>query len=543
MSTSKILNLSAPITQTASWPTNGNSQTPRTLSSSLFSEVQQVFAQVTRYPQEILEPDADLEEDLGIDSVKLGEIFSVLRERYQLPPLNQLELSGEQLRTISQLTLAIEGLVGGTTPPEAEPIDAINAVADIAPVASLLTTNGNEQTPITISSSLLNEVQQVFAQVTRYPQEILEPDADLEEDLGIDSVKLGEIFSVLRERYQLPPLNQLELSGEQLRTISQLTLAIEGLVGATAPSEAKPIDAINAIAAIAPVAPLPTTNGNGQVVSGTFVPSNAHNSVNPIPLTNSKFALSRPLDHKIALVTGSGRGLGKVIACHLAQLGATVIVNSFHSRELGEATADEIRASGGKAIHIWGSVANDVHLSLLFEQIESEFGKLDFLISNASNGLLAPLEEIKREHLDKAFHTNVIGLHQAVLQSAKLMKKQGGGKIITLSTNAAYRYIPYFGCMAAVKAAVEALTRYFAVELAPYNIQVNCVTSGPVYGELIDKWPDSDKLIPYWESISLGHSLCTPEDVADMVAYLLRDEVKRVNGSILLINAGQSIHL
>ncbi|WP_459195365.1 SDR family oxidoreductase [Nostoc sp. FACHB-892] len=480
---------------------------------SVLTNVQRVFAEVTRYPLEILEAQASLEEDLGIDSVKLGEVFSVLREHYKLLPLTQLNIPQQQLRTISDVAIAISQFV---VPAAIEPSLIPNH--QLEPISSPVTSD---------FISVLTNVQRVFAEVTRYPLEILEAQASLEEDLGIDSVKLGEVFSVLREHYKLLPLTQLNIPQQQLRTISDVAVAIRKFV-------------VNNDFPVKVELSLPEVNGIGKTAQSSL--SVANEQVKS--LTSSLYQESnKPLAHKIALITGSGRGLGKVIAHHLAELGATVIVNSFHSTARGEETAAEIIANGGKAIHIWGSVANETQLHQLFDKIEAEFGRLDFFISNASNGMLAPLEEIKVEHLDKAFHTNVIGLHQGALRAAKLMKKQGGGKIITLSTNAAHRYIPYFGCMATVKAAVEALTRYLAMEFEPYNIQVNCISSGPVYGELINKWPDSEKLIPYWESISLGNKLCTPEDVADMVSYLLREEVKRINGSILLIDAGQSIHM
>ena len=121
---------------------------------------------------------------------------------------------------------------------------------------------------------------------------------------------------------------------------------------------------------------------------------------------------------------------------------------------------------------MWASVASDEQRNALFDEIESQFGALDFFISNASNGILAPLADVTPEHWEKAFRTNVVALQQGAIRAAKLMRRRGGGKIITVSSNAANRYAEYFGCMAPVKAAVESLTKYLAVELAPDNITV-----------------------------------------------------------------------
>ncbi|MET0446613.1 MAG: SDR family oxidoreductase, partial [Pseudorhodoplanes sp.] len=249
----------------------------------------------------------------------------------------------------------------------------------------------------------------------------------------------------------------------------------------------------------------------------------------------------KPFAGKVALVTGSGRGLGKDIACYLAELGAAVVVNSFHSRQQGVETVKAITAAGGRAIHAWGSVANPDHLTDIFEQIEDEFGALDFFISNASNGMLARLADITAEHWQKAFHTNVIGLHLGAQKAAALMRKRGGGKIITMSSPASHGYVDYFGCMGAVKAAVESLTKSMAIEMAADNIQVNCVSPGPIYGELLDRWPESKRLISRWEDATVYERLCVSRDVSHFVAYLLSDSVKLFAGSVLVMDGGISV--
>ena len=252
-------------------------------------------------------------------------------------------------------------------------------------------------------------------------------------------------------------------------------------------------------------------------------------------------AEKKPFEGKIALITGSGRALGKDVAVYLASLGATVIVNSFHSREQGARTVEEIEAAGGKAIHLWGSVANLQHVEAIFEEIEQRFGGLDFFISNASNGMLGRLEDLTPEHFEKAYRTNVIGLHQCAVRAVNLMKNRGGGKIITLSSPACHGYVDYFGCMATVKAAVESLTKTMAIEFARYNIQVNCVSPGPIYGDLLNKWPESKRLIAEWEQATVTERLCVDRDVSHFIAYLLRDEVRLFTGSVLVMDGGISV--
>jgi len=475
------------------------------------NEVREIFAAVTRYPMEILEPEASLEEDLGIDSVKLGEVFAVLRERYALP--EKLEVSREQVKTIAGISTALGEYIRAAAPPPAPP-------QAIAPLNGHATVQSQPARPAV--ADLTAMVRQVFADVTRYPIEILEPTASLEEDLGIDSVKLGEVFAVLRERYSLP--EKMDLPREQLKTVAGVAQALQGYLGAASTPAVAPL-ALNGAKGFHP-----PTNGaathSSAVIDSSFAALNAQR---------------KPFDGKIAYVSGSGRGLGKDIAVYMAELGATVIVNSFHSREQGIQTVEEIKRAGGKADHAWGSVANPQQVDGIFDFIDKTYGGLDFFISNASNGMLARLDEITVEHWEKAFRTNVVGLHQSSLRARQLMKKRGGGKIVTLSSPASHGYVDYFGCMGTVKAAVESLTKSMAIEFSADNIQVNCVSPGPIYGELLDKWPESKRLISEWEQHTAYDRLCESRDVSHFIAYLLSDSVKLFTGSVLVLDGGISV--
>jgi enoyl-[acyl-carrier protein] reductase III len=477
-------------------------------------EVQSIFASVTRYPLDVLDLNASLEEDLGIDSVKLGEVFAVMRERYGLP--EKMDLTREQTKTMAGISDALAGYLGAAksgTPSEPAPAE-------------------NAPRPLN-SEEISQSVRQVFADVTRYPLDILELEASLEEDLGIDSVKLGEIFAVLRERYHLP--EDAQMPRESLKTIAGISAALRAhLAGAAGLVDAKPVN-------VKPEVDVkPAVNGNGAHPYHNGIAAGYSSPV----LDNSFAALTpqkKPFEGKIALITGSGRALGKDIAVYLAELGASVVVNSFHSRAQGEQTVEEIKAAGGKAVHAWGSVANPEHLKSIFEVVDKTYGGLDFLICNASNGMLAPLEEIEVEHWEKAFRTNVIGLHQCSLRALELMKKRGGGKIITMSSPAAHDYVDYFGCMGAVKAAVENLTKSMAVEFARHNVQINCVSPGPVYGDLLDKWPESKRLTAEFEKATVYDRMCESRDVSHFVAYLLSDPVKLFTGSVLVMDGGISV--
>jgi len=171
--------------------------------NDLSTSVRDVFAQVTRYPQDVLELNASLEEDLGIDSVKLGEVFAVLREQYGLP--EKLDIPRERLRTIAGIVDALQNYL--TNRPG-------SVVVMTAETGNGHQTNGNGFGDVAA-------IREIFAQVTRYPLEVLDPNSALEEDLGIDSVKLGEVFAILREKYSLP--EKLDLPRESFKTIAAIT--------------------------------------------------------------------------------------------------------------------------------------------------------------------------------------------------------------------------------------------------------------------------------------------------------------------------------
>ncbi len=283
-----------------------------------------------------------------------------------------------------------------------------------------------------------------------------------------------------------------------------------------------------------------TINGQTRTLQGQPIGPMPVSNPGPAALYEYGNPAGKPFTGKVVYVSGSGRGVGKDIAEYLGELGATVVVNSFHSRTRGEQAAEEIREQGGDAIHLWGSMANPTHIGRVFDEIEERYGALDFFIGNASNGMLARLEDITVEHWEKAYRTNVVGLHQSALRAVKLMRPRGGGKIITLSSPASHGYVDYFGCMGTVKAAVESLTRSMTIEFAQYNIQVNCVSPGPVYGELINKWPESTRLIPQWENNTAYQRLCKARDVSHFIAYLLSEPVKLFTGSVLVMDGGIS---
>ncbi len=378
----------------------------------------------------------------------------------------------------------------------------------------------------------LQRVVDCIAATTRYPTELLTTDAELENGLGIDSVKRVEIIAALGEKFGLDLTARAAAS--PARTIADIAELVDGLLEkkngkAVQPvqdiREAEPPRVRTAAVAGAVRASMP------QPVPAPHYPNDAGEG--------KMAAAAKSLSGRVALVTGSGRGIGRTVARLLARRGATVIVNSFHSREQGEQTAADIDAEGGRAVHIWGSVANPDHVDEMFRQVEKQFG-LDILVCNASDGRIGPFLELTPEDWQRAFRTNVAGHHQCAVRAAELMRPRGGGSIVTMSAVGAHQFIDGLGCQGVVKAAVESLTRYLACALGPSGIRVNCVAGGPVYGELLAKFPEARVSQSHWESMTPDGELCTPMDLAQTIAFLVSDEARGVNGAVWMVDHGFS---
>jgi len=475
-----------------------------TLQTTTLDTVQRLFAEVTRYPRELLEPHADLEEDLGIDSVKLGEILAVLRENFDLE--SRLTDDIREIRSIATIADLIQARLG----------EAPSIAAQATPIAAPLPELSDRQ-------DLLTQVTAVVAEITRYPLELLTSAADLEEDLGIDSVKLGEILAVLRERFGME--SRLTDDIREIRSIATIAALLSARLERTA-QPVRPAESIQPARTTSVVEEEAISRAGEQVEQQPDAPLT--------PKTSHK-----PYMNKIVLVTDSGHGLGKTIASHLARLGATVLINSFQQRERGEATTAQIIAEGGHAHHLWGSVANENHIEQLFKEIEQKFGALDWIVSNAPDNLLEQQKDLLPKHWETVFQTNVTGLHMLALKSVPLMAHRQGGRIVALASNGVQQHLENHGAQNPVKAAMDSLVKYLAVELGEDNIRINSLGIGPIYEESLLASPDGNQAVPR----TPGRRLCTEQDIANTVEFMLSDQSNMINGTNLLIDGGLSLRI
>ena len=243
---------------------------------------------------------------------------------------------------------------------------------------------------------------------------------------------------------------------------------------------------------------------------------------------------------KIALITGSGRGIGHAIALHFARHGADVVVNFFRNRLPAEQTAAEIEKLGRRVLLVKADVSDLDDLARLFDETEKNFGGLDIFIHNAASGYNRPVLEQKPKGWDWTMNINARSLLFAAQRAVPLMEKRGGGSIVSISSPGANRVLPDYVVVGASKAAIESLTRYLAVELAPKNIVVNAVSPGIVETEALKHFAalEDGSVIQKAIATTPAGRLVTPEDVAGVVGFLCTPAAAMIRGQVIVVDGG-----
>jgi enoyl-[acyl-carrier protein] reductase III len=247
------------------------------------------------------------------------------------------------------------------------------------------------------------------------------------------------------------------------------------------------------------------------------------------------------LDGKLALVTGSGRGIGRAIALKLASQGADVVVNYFRHRESAEQTARDVEALGVKAEVIRANVGDPAKVDDIFDAIGTKFGRLDILINNAASGVGRPITDIDVKAWEWTMDINARALLLCAQRAAKLMTGKGG-KIVSMSSLGSRFALPNYTVVGVSKAAVEALTRYLAIELAPLNICVNAVAASAVETEAL-KFYFKEGLVKDSQQATPAGRMVVPEDVANVVAFLCSEEAYMIRGQTIVVDGGTSVGL
>jgi enoyl-[acyl-carrier protein] reductase III len=240
------------------------------------------------------------------------------------------------------------------------------------------------------------------------------------------------------------------------------------------------------------------------------------------------------LSGRVAIVTGSARGLGAATARRLAACGADVVVTYRRNEELAAAVAADVGALGRRAWLQQVDLGEEASVDALFDTVRDEIGRVDLLVLNAAATSFRPLMEAERRHIERTFAISVFGSLQCVQRSVELMPA-GSGRIVAVSGADTRTWIPGHGLLGAAKAALENMVAYLACELGPRGITVIGVSPGWMDGDSIRQM-----LGPFY-SVAMAtergtHPLReapTPDDVAEVLALLCGDGARYLSGSIV----------
>ena len=249
------------------------------------------------------------------------------------------------------------------------------------------------------------------------------------------------------------------------------------------------------------------------------------------------------LEGQVAVVTGGGRGIGEAIALGLAEAGADVVVAARRTAEV-EQVAEKIRAKGRRALAVTCDVMDIEQIKSLAQRAVEELGGLNCWVSNAGGAddrVARTLLEMPERQWDFQMDLNLKAVWTGAQAASSIMKDQGGGTIINISSQAANKASPFNGPYAVAKSGVNNLTQTMAVELARYNIRVNGVSPGPIPTEVFMEFLDlKEEDLPEMGqrlNIPLGR-IGAPEDISPAVVYLASEASSWMTGQTITINGG-----
>lgn len=249
---------------------------------------------------------------------------------------------------------------------------------------------------------------------------------------------------------------------------------------------------------------------------------------------------------KIALITGSSRGIGKGLALRFAAAGADLVVNYKKNGELAEGVAAAIRGMGRRALPIQADIENPDDIRRMFAQVGEVYGGLDILVASAAASSFKPIVELKDHNIDRTLSMIVRSYILLVQEAAKLMAPRGGGKIVAVSGGDTIKYQQRHSLLGAAKAAMETITRYVGVEFAGQHIIANAVLPGPFDTDSARIYAASTGMD--WESFIRGWIEATPyrrlgtiEDIANVILFLCSPESDWIVGQCIPVDGGFSL--
>lgn len=242
---------------------------------------------------------------------------------------------------------------------------------------------------------------------------------------------------------------------------------------------------------------------------------------------------SKSIKDKVAIVTGSGKGIGQAIAERYGREGAKVVVVDIVAENC-QSVADGINAAGGTAIAVPTDIADESSVDALFEKTSAEFGPVEILVNNA--GLISPMThmlEADKAWWDRIIGVNLTGSFLCCLKASHIMAKNNGGCIINMSSGGATRAHRQFVAYDATKGGIEAMSRAMALDLGPYGIRVNILTPGSIDTTGIDEEGRKMRGV----NVPLGR-IGEPDDMVGAAVFLASDDARYITGHSIVVDGG-----
>jgi NAD(P)-dependent dehydrogenase (short-subunit alcohol dehydrogenase family) len=253
------------------------------------------------------------------------------------------------------------------------------------------------------------------------------------------------------------------------------------------------------------------------------------------------------LTGRVAVITGSSRGIGRAAAERLAEQGADVVISS-RKLDASQAVADAINARretnprAGRAIAVEANISSKEALAQLVERARKEFGKIDILVCNAATNVhFGPLSTIKDEQFRKILENNIMSNHWLIQMVVPEMVERRDGSIIIVSSIGGLRGSPIIGAYNVSKAADLQLARNLAVELGPHNVRVNCVAPGIIKTDFARALWDNPRIARAAEASTPLRRIGEPDEVAGAIVFLAAPAGRYITGQKIVIDGGTLI--
>ncbi|MEL7071497.1 MAG: 3-oxoacyl-[acyl-carrier-protein] reductase [Cyanobacteria bacterium J06581_3] len=245
------------------------------------------------------------------------------------------------------------------------------------------------------------------------------------------------------------------------------------------------------------------------------------------------------LDGKVAIVTGSSRGIGKATAIALAEQGGKVVVNYARSSDAADAVVAEIEGSGGEAITLQADVSKADQVDTLIKSTMDKFGRIDVLVNNAGITRDTLLLRMKPEDWQAVIDLNLTGVFLCTRAVSKIMLKQRSGRIINISSVAGLIGNPGQANYSAAKAGVVGFTKTVAKELAPRGVTANVVAPGFIATDMTGDLKNTEEILKFIPLARYGQ----PEEVAGLIRFLATDPAAAyITGQVMNVDGGMVMH-